>query len=598
MKTNKYKTSFILTSFVMGILLLTTITMSVHAQSITLLSPNGGEVWTSGTVVEISWTGQELGSTLRLEFSPDGGNEWFFYGDVPSAPDGGIFPMFVPNYSTTNGLLKITDFINPVVKDSSDATFTVIIKPISLYQPATGSIVFANEPTYVNWLIYVPGISLLNAEISTDNGLTFVPVAQNINALMGYTYLVLSDTPAETCIFKLYNAADPSMFCLSTPFTILTVPVYTLTSPSGGEIVNVYSPLTINWTVENPFTEYCDLEYSTDNGENWITINNGNSQGNSGSYEWTTPNVNSEECMIRIRDLFAQTSNDTSPAFTIMPFPDTQPCMVTTDSLTNFNVIIWEKPVSDLIADFLVYKETDEANVYEVIDTVGYEEIAMVTDASSNPDIRPYRYKIGFTDADNRVFPAGDYHQTIHLTINQGVNLSWNLIWTPYIGFDFSSYKIMRKTDSGDYEQIATVSASFGSFTDLNAPTGEVNYMIKIDHPDGCDPATRDGVYASVYSNVASNSPVSLSDDKKPNFSIYPNPANKQFKISFGENITGKANLKISDPTGRVVYSEEISDVRPGQVHTVNCSSFNEGMYLLQMISGENRITKKIFIQH
>ena len=598
MKTDKYKTSFILSSFMLGIIMLSSLTMSVRAQSITLLSPNGGEVWTSGTVVEISWSGQELGSTLRLEFSPDGGNEWFFYGDVPSAPDGGIFPMFVPNYSTTNALLKITDFINPVVKDSSDATFTVIIKPISLYQPATGSVVFANEPTYVNWLIYVPGISLLNSEISTDNGLTFVPVAQNINALMGYTYLVLSDTPAETCIFKLYKTADPSMFCLSTPFTILTVPVYTLTSPSGGEIVNVYSPLTISWTVENPFTEYCDLEYSTDNGENWITINNGTSQGNSGSYEWTTPNINSDECMIRIRDLYVPTSNDSSPAFTIMPFPETQPCLVTTDSLTNFNVIIWEKPVSDLIADFLVYKETDEANVYEVIDTVAYEETTMVTDPNSNPGMRPYRYKVGFIDVENRVFPAGDFHQTIHLTINQGVNFAWNLIWTSYIGFDYSSYKIMRKTDSSDYVQIATVSESFNSFTDFNAPPGEVYYMIKIEHPDGCDPATRDGAYSGVYSNVASNTLVSVTESKMPDFGVYPNPADKELNISFGENITGTASVVISDLTGRVVYSEVYNDVRSSRVQPISSTGFKEGMYLLRVTSGENTASRKIMIKH
>ena len=59
--------------------------------------------------------------------------------------------------------------------------------------------------------------------------------------------------------------------------------------------------------------------------------------------------------------------------------------MVSVDSLTNYNTIIWEKPVSNLIADFLVYKETDEANVFEVIDTVGYDEVPMVIDFGSNP---------------------------------------------------------------------------------------------------------------------------------------------------------------------------------------------------------------------
>jgi hypothetical protein len=283
--------------------------------------------------------------------------------------------------------------------------------------------------------------------------------------------------------------------------------------------------------------------------------------------------------------------------FTIFTFPETPVCMVTVDSLTNYNVIIWEKPVSDIIADFLVYKETDEANIYEVIDTVGYEEVSMVTDNGSNPAIRPYRYKIGFIDVENRLFPASDYHQTIHLTINQGVNESWNLIWTPYTGFEYPSYKIMRKSGSGDYEQIASVSASFSSYTDLNAPPGQVFYMIKIVHPDGCNPVSRDGEYASVYSNVASNGIVSVSENKDPDFTVYPNPADKQLNVSFGENLTGKVRLTISDLAGRVVYSEVINEVRHGQVQSINSLNLKEGMYLLQVSSEANSATRKIVIK-
>ena len=439
---------------------------------------------------------------------------------------------------------------------------------------------------------------MINAEISLDNGLTFTPLAQNIDVQLGFTYLTLSDTPADSCILKLYNAEDPSEFGMSGVFKISPLPVYTLTSPATGELVNANNPYTITWTVENPYSAYCYLEYSANNGQTWEVINNAASQGNSGSYEWYTPPVNSEECLVRITDSYAITSSDISGMFTIFPFPETPVCMVSVDSLTNFNVIIWEKPVTDIIADFLVYKETDEANVYEVIDTVAYEEITMVTDPGSNPGMRPYRYKVGFIDVENRLFPAGDYHQTIHLTISQGVNFAWNLIWTSYIGFEYSSYKIMRKTDSGDYVQIATVSASFNSFTDFNAPPGEVYYMIKIEHPDGCDPATRDGAYSGVYSNVASNTLVSVTESKMPDFGIYPNPANKQFNISFGKNISGMASVVISDLTGRVVYSEVFDDVRSSQVQPINSLDFKEGMYLLRVTSGENTAIRKIMIKH
>ena len=183
----------------MGFLLLTALApFRGQAQSITLLTPNGGESWIYYTLKDVSWSGNSLSSMLRLEFSPDGGINWSYLADLPSGPDGGIFPVGVPNYNTTNALLRITDFSNPSVSDISDAPFTVIVPAISIYQPATGSVVFANTLTYVNWIVYAPGVSLINAEISTDNGLTYIPVAQNINALMGYTYLALADTPAET----------------------------------------------------------------------------------------------------------------------------------------------------------------------------------------------------------------------------------------------------------------------------------------------------------------------------------------------------------------------------------------------------------------
>jgi hypothetical protein len=597
MKTEKYPKSTTFRSVIFGIILISSMTMTLHAQSLTVQAPNGGEVWTYGQSETVTWTGTGLGGLVSLEFSADGGTTWSFFGNTPSTPTGGSVEIGVPPLASTNAYYRITDLEVPAASDISDAPFTVIVPPVIIYSPTPASYVFVDTEVFVNWGTTIEGITLLNAEISVDNGVTYTPVAENLNALLFYTYLVLSDTPSDSCILKLYNAEDPSEFGLSDVFTISPLPVYSLISPAAGELVNAYSPYTITWTVENPYSAYCYLEYSINNGQSWDVINSVISEGNSGSYEWFTPNVESEECLVRITDSYALTSMDTSGVFSIFTFPETPVCMVSVDSLTNFNVVIWERPVSDMIADFLVYKETDEADIYEVIDTVGYEETTMVTDSSSNPAIRPYRYKIGFIDPENRLFPAGDYHQTVHLTINQGVNDSWNLIWTPYTGFDYPSYKIMRKTDSGDYEQIASVSSSFSSYTDLNAPPGEVFYMIKIEHPDGCNPANRDGEYTSVYSNVASNSIVSVSEKNDPDFTIYPIPADKQINISFGKDFTGKAKVSISDLTGRVVYSEALNDMRPGQVKPINSNCFKEGMYLLQLTSGENSAIMKIVIK-
>jgi hypothetical protein len=535
---------------------------------------------------------------VTLEFSYNGGTDWWPFGQVPSAPNGGAASVFVPNTSTENAILRITDVSNPAATDVSDGPFTVYVAPIVIWNPEEGQEYYNNSNAYVIWDLTVFDINLLNAELSTDNGQTFVPVEENIIAYWVGKYLNFAAEPSDSCILKLYNTADPTEFGLSGLFKIIQPPVYTITSPSAGELVNASKPFTITWTVENVNTPDCFLQYSTNNGITWENIDNAVTIGNSGSYEWITPNVNSEQCLVRITDSFESTVNDISEAFSVFPFPETPICMVSVDSLTNYNVIIWEKLVSDIIADFLVYKETDETNVYEVIDTVSYESTPMVTDLGSNPAIQPYRYKLGFIDNQNRLFPSSDYHQTIHLTINQGVNGVWNLIWTSYVGFDYSSYKILRQSASGNYELIASVSASFNSYSDFNAPPGVVSYMIKVEHPTGCSPALGMDDFSSIFSNVApTGSTVSINENYETEFNIFPTPADEQINITFGENISGITRIILSDLTGRTYLSVAFDDIRQDQVRVINTSGLNEGMYLLTLINDKGKNTRKVVIK-
>jgi len=578
---------------------LATISSPVLGQSLTLQSPNGGEVWSYGGAEVVTWTGENLSSYFDIYMSYNGGNTWYYLGEVPGSPNGGSAYVQVPFQETENTLLRVTDAYYTAASDQSDGPFTVFIPSISITEPYSGSVIFTNQFVNVFWLLNVSGITLLNAEISLDNGQSFELIAENINALAGYATLILSDTPSDSGIIRLYSANNPSLFGLSDVLTINQKPVYNITSPAGGEVIDANSPLTITWDIEDPYSEYCYLEYSSDNGQNWTVIDNGSNVGTSGSYVWNTPDINSEQCLIRITDSNDQSSRDTSEIFSIIPFPVTSVCMVTVDSLSGNNMIIWEKPDTELINDFLVYKETDQANVYIIIDTVNYNDVTMVMDNGSNPAMRPYRYKVGYLDFENKIFPAGPFHQTIHLTISQGVGSNWNLIWTPYIGFEYSSYNILRKSESGFYEQIATISASFNSFTDFNAPVGEVvAYMIQVEHPSGCSAGLRDIDYTSVYSNEASVNAVSVSDKQEVNFSIYPNPAKDKINFILNENNSGTVGIKMTDLTGRNVFTGEFMNVQPGQVLTINSSGFKNGIYLIYIVSGDKMGTRKIIVRH
>jgi hypothetical protein len=585
--------ALLLSSFIFSI----TIGSPALGQSLTLQSPNGGEVWSYGGAEVVTWTGEDLSSYFNIYMTYDGGDTWYFLGEVPGSPNGGSAYVQVPFQETENALLRVTDAFYTTASDQSDGPFTVFIPSISITEPYSGSVIFTNQLVNVFWLLNVSGITLLNAEISLDNGQSFELIAENINALAGYATLILSDTPSDSAIIRLYSANNPSLSGLSDVLTINQEPVYNITSPAGGEVIDAISPFTITWDVEDPYSEFCYLEYSSDNGQNWTVIDNGSNVGTSGSYIWETPDINSEQCLIRITDTYDQASRDTSEIFSIIPFPETPVCMVTVDSLSGNNMIIWEKPDTDLINDFLVYKETDQANVYIVIDTVNYNDVTMVMDYGSNPAMRPYRYKVGYLDFENKLFPAGPFHQTLHLTISQGTNGNWNLIWTPYIGFEYSSYNILRKSESGSYEQIATISSSFNSFTDFDAPLGDVAYMVQIVHPSGCNAGLRDNDYTTVSSNEASLETVSVADNKEVDFSIYPNPANDNINFIPNENNSGLVSIKITDLTGRNVFTGEFRNVQPGQVLTLNSSGFRNGIYLIYLISGDKMGTGKIVVR-
>jgi len=101
-----------------------------------------------------------------------------------------------------------------------------------------------------------------------------------------------------------------------------------------------------------------------------------------------------------------------------------------------------------------------------------------------------------------------------------------------------------------------------------------------------------------VRSNEASLSLVSVADNKEFNFSIYPVPANDLINIQFEDNARGTIKLTIADVTGRIIHSEDYSDIRQGQVKTVDSSDFNEGIYLLNVISAGSKSTKKIVVRH
>jgi uncharacterized protein (TIGR02145 family) len=255
------------------------------------------------------------------------------------------------------------------------------------------------------------------------------------------------------------------------------------------------------------------------------------------------------------------------------------------------NQIIWEKASSGPIETYNIYRETTQTNVYEVIGSVAYADSSIFVDITSNPNQRPYKYKLSAVSNSGTETVLSNYHRTIHLTINQGPN-GWNLIWSPYEGILFNTYYIYRGTTQNSLTLLDSISGSFTSYTDINPPWGPLYYAVEIVNDEGCNPS-RSGGYDRSRSNVQYNGVVGIEDNFDAGIKIYPNPTHDVLNISFDGNKGDlNADITISDIQGKIVISQRLQEEQT----RINIGNLEPGIFIIRVTYNQSIVTKKLIV--
>jgi Secretion system C-terminal sorting domain/SprB repeat/Periplasmic copper-binding protein (NosD)/Ig-like domain CHU_C associated len=226
------------------------------------------------------------------------------------------------------------------------------------------------------------------------------------------------------------------------------------------------------------------------NGGVYIT-----SFGNNGprSYSWSNETTNEDLVGVNPGYYFVTVSdNSDCAAIKVANIEANQPqgnplCIVTVDTATVYNEIVWQKEYTQGLHHYNLYKESTQSDNYFLIASIPVEEESFFVDSFSNSLQRSWRYKLSVVDSCGVESELSENHKTMHLTVNVGVGGNINLIWDHYEGIDFDTYYIYRNVRGTGWELLDEVPDNLTSYTDFNPPGGDIRYFIELRHPYGCE---------------------------------------------------------------------------------------------------------------
>jgi photosystem II stability/assembly factor-like uncharacterized protein len=587
----------------------------------TILNTGNGGMYFNGMYWKNSLTGYIGGYGGNFKKTSDGGNSWQNINTTSSlkfncinSPDGNT--IYAAGVSGNNGFIgKLnstqTNFVTTIIPNFSIAGE---VKSLAFEPDGYGYFCY-HDPYDGTWDPFTGGvvarIDATNNVIKWSNTLQHDGSFVTLNRLYGisfnkkgYGYVV-----GENGYIAKYNTLTYNW----QPQTYLSNPYIRNPIASPTQTTN-YTVSTIN-SIGNTQNQWANISVPKLN----VTLLSHNVQLNCGdsalikcvstsyngpnplSYLWTPATGLSNN---QLQGPYAKPFSDTwykvtvsetggcqfktdSTLVDVSPMSAPSICMVTFDQQTNKNKIIWTKQANkNKIASYKIYKETTSATQYNLIGTVTGDSLSEFIDYSSYPDQLSARYKLSLTDTCGMETDQGGFHKTMHLTINTGVNGNWNLIWEPYEGFTYPTYKIYRGDNQNNLTYLTSVQSNITTYTDVNPPSGNMYYQILLASSTFCNSTKT--TYTGSKSNIVSSANIGINNyGINQSLLIYPTVTSDFITIIQKSEIIKEALVEILDISGRVVFKQKQSDKHL----KININFLSKGLYFLRF---ENEIIQKI----
>lgn len=296
--------------------------------TVVITSPNGGEIWDTQSVHQITWTASDPDGITSQDifYSSNNGGSWTTL--VTNYPNNSTsYNWTLPNTTTTTGLIRVSikDTWGGITTDQSNSVFTIQNAPpqVRITSPNGGESWIAGSNHDITWNATDPdGITGIDLAYSLNGGFNWNTIVSGITNSGTYNWTLPSS--ASTTVKVRATARDSVGNSASdmsdAVFTIaISPPQIQVTVPNGGQTWACGSSQTITWTASDSLgITSIDLAYSLNNNPLTTPIPGATGIANTGSFTWSPiPNIPSTQVKIvaTAHNTAGNSASDSSDSF-------------------------------------------------------------------------------------------------------------------------------------------------------------------------------------------------------------------------------------------------------------------------------------------
>lgn len=256
---------------------------NIVEQSVTVVFPNGGDVFEAASTQTIRWNSSGI-EKIKIEYTLNNGNSWQVI--VNETANSGSYEWKLPSEASTQCKIRISDAVDGKPVDESDNTFRIKpVQSISFIKPQSGNTIILGEEYTIEW--ESTGIEFVDIDYTYFDGTSEVDWTTVARKLANSgKYKITFTKPSEGYKLRIRDSEDGSPIATVGPFTVkASLPrEINLEVPNGGEKWLAGQTYEIRWQAS--YTEFIKIQYTLDQ-YTWHTIVE--KYPNIGTYNWKVP---------------------------------------------------------------------------------------------------------------------------------------------------------------------------------------------------------------------------------------------------------------------------------------------------------------------